>query len=322
MIKPYSLNHRPPQPDTPPADAFEVQRAAVDGGLQLAFIREGLGGYPLLLLHGYPETKRIWWRNIQPLVDAGFEVIVPDLRGFGDSDLSDKDEYDLVFYSRDCHALVHDVLGHEHCSIISGDVGGSVSYDLINRFPGFVDKLITFNTVAPMIVDEIDWYTERGMSFDALVDHPTGDYRIRQGRDWQQLLEELDTPVRRRRYIRDCYEHRLWASPFSFDDASIDFMTEPFSSAERLYASWAPYQQAYDRPMHEMPLVLQTVEIPTLILYGPDDEVVPKDFAKRCEIAFPNRVGPLVVPDCGHFVQWERADVLNDMAVLFFADQQ
>ena len=55
--------------------------------MELAFVREGEGGFPLLLLHGWPETKRIWWRNIAPLAEAGFEVIAPDLRGFGDSGL-------------------------------------------------------------------------------------------------------------------------------------------------------------------------------------------------------------------------------------------
>ena len=50
-------------------------------GLHLASVRAGRGGEPLLLIHGYPETKRIWWRNIEPLAAAGFEVIVADLRG-------------------------------------------------------------------------------------------------------------------------------------------------------------------------------------------------------------------------------------------------
>ena len=62
---------RPTQPETPPADAFEIHRAEVAPGLSLAYLREGAGGYPLLLIHGYPETKRIWWRNVLPLARAG-----------------------------------------------------------------------------------------------------------------------------------------------------------------------------------------------------------------------------------------------------------
>ena len=56
--------------------AFQVRRANVRG-VDLAYLREGEGGFPLVLLHGWPETMRIWWRNVQPLADAGFEVIVP-----------------------------------------------------------------------------------------------------------------------------------------------------------------------------------------------------------------------------------------------------
>jgi pimeloyl-ACP methyl ester carboxylesterase len=288
--------------------------------MHLAYLREGVGGYPLLLVHGYPETKRIWWRNVEPLARAGYEVIVPDLRGYGDSDLSEKDDYDLVLYSRDLYALVHDVLGHERCGLLAGDVGGVVICDLANRYPGFVDRMIFFNGVAPMVAAEADWYAQRGLPMNPLEPGPTGDYRVRQGRDWKALQEELDTPARRRRYVRDFYEHRLLASQGSFDEAGFDFMVEPFEDLRRLSAGWAPYQHEYGRPMSEPPLLMQQVEVPTLILYGPDDHVVRKDFLERCEIAFPNRVGPLVVPECGHFLQWERADVLNEVAKFFFAD--
>jgi len=288
--------------------------------IELAYLREGVGGYPLLLIHGYPETKRIWWRNVKPLAEAGYEVIVPDLRGYGDSDLSEKDEYDLVVYSRDLHALVHDVLGHERCGLLGGDVGGVVMADMASRYPGFVDRMILFNTVAPLVPEAAGWYSERGLSMVPLEHGPTGDYRIRQGRDWKELMEELDTPARRRRYVRDFYEHRLLASQGSFEEDDFDFMVEPFEDLHRLAAGWAPYQLEYGRPMSEPPLLAQACEVPTLILYGPDDQVVPKDFPKRCEIAFPNRVGPLFVPECGHFLQWERADVLNETAKFFFAD--
>src|SRR5436305_13821318 len=66
---------------------FTLHRAQIRG-VEIAYLREGVGGFPLLLLHGWPETKRIWWRNVAPLAEAGFEVIVPDLRGFGDSGLA------------------------------------------------------------------------------------------------------------------------------------------------------------------------------------------------------------------------------------------
>jgi alpha-beta hydrolase superfamily lysophospholipase len=62
---------------------YTVHRSTARGFGQ-AYVREGLGGTPLLCVHGWPETKRIFWRVIEPLVAAGFEVIVPDLRGFGD----------------------------------------------------------------------------------------------------------------------------------------------------------------------------------------------------------------------------------------------
>jgi pimeloyl-ACP methyl ester carboxylesterase len=313
-------NLRPSQPDTPPRDAFEVHRAEVAEGMTLAYLREGVGGYPLLLVHGYPETKRIWWRNVRPLTTAGFEVIVPDLRGYGDSDLSAEDAYDIVLYSRDLYALVHDVLGHERCGLLGGDVGGVVICDMANRFPGFVDRMVLFNTIAPMVAEQAEWYAARGLSMNALAPSPTGDYRIRQGRDWKELLEDLDTPARRRRYVRDFYEHRLLASQGSFEEDDFDFMVEPFEDARRLAAGWAPYQLEYGRPMSELPLLLQLVEVPTLILYGPEDQVVPRDFPKRCEVAFPRRIGPLVVPECGHFLQWERADVLNEVSKFFFAD--
>ncbi|MGY8803909.1 MAG: alpha/beta fold hydrolase [bacterium] len=261
----------------------------------------------------------MWWRNILPLAEAGFEVIVPDLRGYGDSDLSEKDEYDIVLYSKDLFALVHDVLGHEKFGLIAGDVGGAVIVDMANRYAQHVDRMIFFNTVAPIVPDEPEWYAERGLSMNPLEHGPTGDYRIRQGRDPEKLRADLDTPERCRQYVRDFYEHRLLASQYSFEEADFDFMVEPFGDLDRLAAGWAPYQLEYGRPMSEMPMMMQKTETPTMILHGPEDQVVPNDFPKRCELAFPNRTGPLVIPECGHFLQWERADVLNDLSILYFA---
>lgn len=315
-------NRRPEQPETPAPDAFEIHEAEVRG-MKIAYLREGIGGYPLVLVHGYPETKRIWWRNIRPLVAAGYEVIVPDLRGYGDSGLSEKDEYDLVHYSRDTHALVHEVLGHGRCGLIAGDVGGMVIVDMAMRFEGFCERMVFFNTVPPIVLEKAALYEERGLSLAALEDEwPEADYRIRQGQYPRELLAELSTPQLRRQYVIDMYGHRRWASPGAFTLADAAFMAEPFEDAARLAASWAPYQLAHGRPMSEPPLVMQEVPIHTLLLWGPDDNVAPRSFIERSEIAFPDRVGPLVLPQSGHFVQWERADLFNPLVAMFYRDLQ
>jgi pimeloyl-ACP methyl ester carboxylesterase len=305
----YDPRHRPQQPARAAADAFAIRYAVVAEGVSLAYVREGAGGVPLLLIHGYPETKRIWWRNIAALAAAGFEVIVPDLRGMGDSGIPADDAHDIVTYSRDLRALVHDHLGHASCVIAASDVGGVVAVDLIHRYPGFVDRFCVFNTVAPLGVDYSGIDAIAG-SIESETQDPTGEYRWMQGAFPDQLAAMLTTPEARRQWVANMYTNRLWSSRYAFDQADVDFMTEPFADEARLRAGWATYQLAYGREMADFPM-MDAVDIPTLVLYGPDDHVLGADFVPRCERAFRNRIGPLVVPGAGHFLQWERADIFN-----------
>jgi pimeloyl-ACP methyl ester carboxylesterase len=314
----YDPRFRPPQPATPAPDAFTIRRATVRDDLALAYVREGAGGTPLLLLHGYPETKRIWWRNIGPLAEAGFEVIAPDFRGYGDSDLSSDDVYDLVVYSRDVHALVHDVLGHEHCMVAGGDVGGVVGVDLVHRFGDFVERFCCFNTVPPAATEQ---YAAAGLdfaSFSAARGGPTADYRELQGARPDDLAAMLPNEAARRQWVAGMYLSRLWASPGTFGRGDVDFMTEPFADEARLRAAWSVYQLGHGRPMSEPPLLTGPVDVPTLLLYGTDDHVVEDDFVLFAERAFSNRIGPLLIPGAGHFLQWERADIFNPLLISVF----
>jgi len=299
--------------------AFAVQRAEVRPGVELAFVREGEGGFPLLLVHGWPETRRIWWRNIGPLADAGFEVIVPDLRGFGDSGLAPDGHYDLAAHARDLHALVHDVLGHAHCAAAGGDLGGGVIQDLGLRFPGFVVRQVLFNTILPIMPEA---YADAGLEpAPAREMRMAGDYFLRQGRDADALAAELATAEQRRRYVMDFYGHRFWATPGAFSREAAVFMAAPFEDADRLRASFGNYESALGtRPLSEAPRFFERNPVETLALYGPDDHVIWRDFPERCEVVFERLVGPFVVQRAGHFLQWERADVLNGAVVAFLRD--
>src|SRR3954471_5987295 len=197
-----------PVPDPP------VERVEVRPGVELAFWRAGAGGFPLLLVHGWPETKRIWIRNLEPLAAAGFEVIVPDLRGFGDSGLAPDGFYDLAAHARDLYALVHDGLGHERCAASGGDLGGGVVQDLALRFEGLVARQVLFNSVLPILAEA---YEEAGIPAAPPREvRMAADYFVRQGRDADGLAAELDTPEKRRRYVAEFYGHRFWAAPGTF----------------------------------------------------------------------------------------------------------
>ena len=147
------------------------------------------------------------------------------------------------------------------------------------------------------------------------------DYFVRQGRDADALAAELDTADKRRRYIAGFYGHRFWAAPGAFTREDVDFLTEPFADAASCgprsgttRAPWAPGR------CRSAPRFFETNPVPTLALYGPDDHVIWRDFPERCEVVFTDLVGPFVVPRAGHFLQWERAELLTRTVVSFLRD--
>lgn len=288
--------------------SFASHRAEVRPGVELAYWREGVGGSPLVLLHGWPETRRIWARNVGPLAAAGFDVVVPDLRGYGESGLAPDGFYDLAAHARDVFALMGG-LGHERFAAAGSDLGGGVAIDLGLRFPDAITQQVLFNCVLP-ILPELDPVGPRTRQ--------ASDYFVRQGRDADALAAELRTPEERRRYVATFYTSRFWGTIGAFSREDVAWMTEPFADADKLRAGFGNYESAMGtRPLSEPPRMTERVTVPTLALYGPDDHVIYEDFPARCEAIFKELVGPFVVPRAGHFLQWERAELFNRAVVGF-----
>ena len=112
------------------------------GEVELSVHRGGKGK-PLLLLHGYPQNHHCWER-VAPEFAKEFDVIVPDLRGYGESD-APADDADHTVYSKrqmakDIVALM-DALGIPSAHILGHDRGARVSYRLALDHPSRVRRL-------------------------------------------------------------------------------------------------------------------------------------------------------------------------------------
>ena len=104
-----------------------------------------------MLLHGHPQTHVVWRKVAPRLVEAGYQVIAPDLRGYGDSDKPESDPSHLPYSKRvmaaDQIALMKH-LGHKTFSVVGHDRGGRVAHRLALDFPDAVERLIVLD-IAP-----------------------------------------------------------------------------------------------------------------------------------------------------------------------------
>ncbi len=98
-------------------------------GIELAVAEYGPAAGPVVvLLHGFPELGFSWRHQVRPLAAAGYRLLVPDLRGFGDSDAPDAvEEYAIDVLARDVLGLL-DQAGAELGTVVGHDWGADVAW--------------------------------------------------------------------------------------------------------------------------------------------------------------------------------------------------
>ena len=102
-------------------------------------------GRPVLLLHGFPDSGACWRHQVPALVDAGFQVIVPDLRGFGASDApAEVDAYSLLSSAGDVIAVL-DHLGVDRPHVVGHDFGAATAWAMAAFLPDRVDHLVALS---------------------------------------------------------------------------------------------------------------------------------------------------------------------------------
>ena len=124
-----------------------MARVDVDGvGIEYEVTGEGP---PVVLLHGFPDSGRLWRHQVPALAGAGFQVIVPDLRGYGRSDKPEAVEaYSLMHIAGDVIAILADLnAGRAH--VVGHDWGAALAWALASFRPDQVDHLVTLSVGHP-----------------------------------------------------------------------------------------------------------------------------------------------------------------------------
>jgi len=128
------------------AFAQSVQsRSATVNGVELNYLIGGKGD-PVVLLHGFGQTSRMW-RPLFPGLMNAHTVIAPDLRGFGGSDAPEKG-YTKKEMAQDIHALVKS-LGYSKVKIVGHDIGLMVAYAYAAQYPAEVDRIVLMDAFLP-----------------------------------------------------------------------------------------------------------------------------------------------------------------------------
>jgi pimeloyl-ACP methyl ester carboxylesterase len=124
-----------------------LARVDVDGvGIEYDVAGEGP---PVVLLHGFPDSGRLWRHQVPALAEAGFQVIVPDLRGYGRSGKPEAIEaYSLPLLAGDVMAILAD-LQVARAHVVGHDWGAALGWVLASLEPGKVDHFAALSVGHP-----------------------------------------------------------------------------------------------------------------------------------------------------------------------------
>ena len=131
------------------SDLYERGTTVTVNGIDLYNLDEGEGP-PVLLLHGFPDSARLWRNQFPALVEAGYRCIAPDLRGFGRSDRpEDVDAYFMLNVTEDLAALL-DHLEIDKAHVVGHDWGAGAGWAFASFYPQRVTSLVVLSVGHPL----------------------------------------------------------------------------------------------------------------------------------------------------------------------------
>lgn len=247
-------------------------------GIELAYDRRGKG-HPLVLLHGFPLDHHLW-DDVLPLLEDTFDVILPDLRGFGESTTVDS-PYDMDDFASDLAGLL-DQLGIQRTAIVGHSMGGYVALAFARLYPQRVTGLGL-------------------VSSQVLADAP----ERKEGR----YKSAADVAANGIRSVVDTMAPKFTADPSLQTYARASMERQP--AAAYIGALKAMAERPDSTPL------LSTFNFPVVIIHGDSDELIPIDRAREVKAALP-QAHLVDIPGAGHMpmmeVKEKTAEALRHLA--------
>ena len=270
------------------------QSEPVDG-FRLHYDRSG-SGEPVILLHGWPGD-RTDYRILGPALTDSCEIVVPDLRGFGESGKHPADpgeQYDAAAQARSVAGLIRE-LGLKRPVLAGYDIGSRIAQTLAQESPGLIRALV----IAPPLP---------GIGRRILEPQAQSEF-------WYQAFHRLPlatdlidgAPTAVRDYLSHFWAH--WSGPsFTLDDAALEHLVSVYSLPGAFTASIGWYRAgsgSVARSVTEQPPAsADRIAVPTTVLWPEHDPLFPRAWSDRVEEFFSD-ITVRFVDGAGHFAPLE-----------------
>ncbi|WP_238015424.1 alpha/beta hydrolase [Dactylosporangium sp. AC04546] len=295
-------------------------------GVELEVFEAGRenAGNPIVLCHGWPEHAFSWRHQVPALAAAGYHVIVPNQRGYGNSSRpTEVTDYDIEHLSGDLVALL-DHYGYEDATFVGHDWGAFVVWGLTLLHPNRANSVVALSLP----------YQERGETpWVELMEAVLGAdfYFVHFNRKPGVADAVLDEHTAQ--FLRNLFRKNEPAKPPQPGMAMIDLartetpLGEPVMSDSELAVFIAAFESTgftgsinwyrnLDRNWRLLADVDPVIRQPALMIYGDRDAVLRSE---RLTEFVPNV--EVVSLDCGHWIQQEKPDETNQ-AILKWLDQR
>ena len=305
-------------------------------GIRMRIAEMGEGPV-VLLVHGWPESWYSWRHQIPALAEAGYRVVVPEMRGYGKTDAPEAVEaYNVKELSADM-AGVLDAVGADTATIVGHDWGAIVAANAVLFHPDRFTSLILMSVPyggrpKKSLMD--GWHSAFGENFFYILYHnePGGIAEKEYDSDPRGLLSRLylspDSP-REAPTLTDPkmsaggWIPRLGAPkdmPEWLTDADLDYYVASFE--ESGFRGGVNYYRNFTRNWElTEEFANAKIEAPTLFIAGEKDSVIggasAEQLTRSMSRVIPDLRDVVVVPKMGHWIQQEDADTTNDAMVKF-----